>query len=140
LATQTSAAAEPAPFEAGEPEAAILVEAVHIAYGDFVIQRKLDFSVRRGEIFVIMGGSGCGKTTVMRAMIGLKAPARSRIVIDGVSFWDAPPPVRERLARSFGIVYQSGALWSSMTLAETSPCRSANTRTLVAPRSGTWWR
>jgi phospholipid/cholesterol/gamma-HCH transport system ATP-binding protein len=118
VATQTIAPAGPAPQESGEALPAILVENVDIAYGDFVIQQHLDFAVRRGEIFVIMGGSGCGKTTVMRAMVGLKAPARGRIVIDGVSFWEAAPEVRERLARSFGIVYQSGALWSSMTLAE----------------------
>jgi phospholipid/cholesterol/gamma-HCH transport system ATP-binding protein len=118
VATQTIAPAGPAPHESKEAEPAILVEDVEIAYGDFVIQRHLDFAVRRGEIFVIMGGSGCGKTTVMRAMVGLKAPAHGRIVIDGISFWEALPPVRERLARSFGIVYQSGALWSSMTLAE----------------------
>jgi phospholipid/cholesterol/gamma-HCH transport system ATP-binding protein len=118
VATQTIATAGPAPHESKEAEPAILVEDLEIAYGDFVIQRDLDFAVRRGEIFVIMGGSGCGKTTVMRAMVGLKAPARGRIVIDGISFWEAAPPVRERLARSFGIVYQSGALWSSMTLAE----------------------
>jgi phospholipid/cholesterol/gamma-HCH transport system ATP-binding protein len=118
VATASIAPAGPAARADGAAEAAILVEDVDIAYDDFVIQRHLNFAVRRGEIFVIMGGSGCGKTTVMRAMIGLKAPARGRIVIDGTSFWEAEPPVRERLARSFGIVYQSGALWSSMTLAE----------------------
>jgi phospholipid/cholesterol/gamma-HCH transport system ATP-binding protein len=118
LATPTIAPTGPAPRQGSEAEPAILVEDLEIAYGDSVIQRHLDFAVRRGEIFVIMGGSGCGKTTVMRAMVGLKAPARGRIVIDGISFWEAAPPVRERLARSFGIVYQSGALWSSMTLAE----------------------
>jgi phospholipid/cholesterol/gamma-HCH transport system ATP-binding protein len=118
LATETISPARPAPSGGSEPDAAIVVDDVDIGYGDLVIQRQLDFTVRRGEIFVIMGGSGCGKTTVMRSMVGLKAPARGRIVIDGVSFWEAEPAVRERLARSFGIVYQSGALWSSMTLAE----------------------
>ncbi|MGH6917764.1 MAG: ABC transporter ATP-binding protein, partial [Geminicoccaceae bacterium] len=118
MATATIAPAGPPALASGAPEPAIVVEDVDIAYGDFVIQRNLNFTVRRGEIFVIMGGSGCGKTTVMRAMIGLKAPARGRIVIDSISFWEALPPVRERLARGFGIVYQSGALWSSMTLAE----------------------
>jgi phospholipid/cholesterol/gamma-HCH transport system ATP-binding protein len=111
-------ASEPTQIPTREAEAAIVVEEVDIAYGDFVIQRNLDFAVRRGEIFVIMGGSGCGKTTVMRTMIGLKAPARGRVITDGVSFWQAEAAVRERLARSFGVVYQSGALWSSMTLAE----------------------
>jgi phospholipid/cholesterol/gamma-HCH transport system ATP-binding protein len=111
-------ASEPTQTPAGDAETAIVVENVDIAYGDFVIQRNLDFAVRRGEIFVIMGGSGCGKTTVMRTMIGLKAPARGRVITNGISFWQAEPAVRERLARSFGAVYQSGALWSSMTLAE----------------------
>jgi phospholipid/cholesterol/gamma-HCH transport system ATP-binding protein len=111
-------ASEPTQIPTREAEAAIVVEEVDIAYGDFVIQRNLDFAVRRGEIFVIMAGSGCGKTTVMRTMIGLKAPARGRVITDGVSFWQAEPAVRERLARNFGVVYQSGALWSSMTLAE----------------------
>jgi phospholipid/cholesterol/gamma-HCH transport system ATP-binding protein len=118
VVTQTIAPAAPAPRQGSDTDPAILVEDVEIAYGDFVIQRNLHFAVRRGEIFVIMGGSGCGKTTVMRSMVGLKAPARGRIIIDGISFWEAAPAVRERLARSFGIVYQSGALWSSMTLAE----------------------
>jgi len=114
----TETIAPSAPAAAPVSEAAIVVEDVDIAYGDFVIQRNLDFSVRRGEIFVIMGGSGCGKTTVMRCIYGLKAPARGRVVIDGTSFWEAEPAVRERLAHNFGVVYQSGALWSSMTLAE----------------------
>ena len=100
------------------PDDAIVVRDVDIAYGSFVIQRNLNFTVRRGQIFVIMGGSGCGKTTVMRCITGLKAPARGEVLINGISFWQAAPEVRERLARSFGIVYQSGALWSSMTLAE----------------------
>jgi phospholipid/cholesterol/gamma-HCH transport system ATP-binding protein len=117
VATQTIVPAG-AQHESSEPAPAILVEDLEIGYGDFVIQRHLNFAVRRGEIFVIMGGSGCGKTTVMRAMVGLKEPARGRVVIDGIGFWEAPPPVRESLARGFGIVYQSGALWSSMTLAE----------------------
>jgi phospholipid/cholesterol/gamma-HCH transport system ATP-binding protein len=101
-----------------QPGDAIVVRDVDIAYGSFVIQRNLNFTVERGQIFVIMGGSGCGKTTVMRCITGLKAPARGEVLINGVSFWRAAPEVRERLARSFGIVYQSGALWSSMTLAE----------------------
>jgi phospholipid/cholesterol/gamma-HCH transport system ATP-binding protein len=100
------------------PDAAIVVENLDIAYDSFVIQRDLDFTIRRGEIFVIMGGSGCGKSTVMRCLTGLKPPARGRVLIDGTSYWEAAPEERERLGRNFGIVYQSGALWSSMTLAE----------------------
>ena len=100
------------------PDAAIVVENLDIAYDSFVIQRDLNFTIRRGEIFVIMGGSGCGKSTVMRCLTGLKPPARGRVLIDGTSSWEAAPEERERLGRNFGIVYQSGALWSSMTLAE----------------------
>jgi phospholipid/cholesterol/gamma-HCH transport system ATP-binding protein len=89
-----------------------------MAYGDFVIQRDLNFTVRRGDIFIIMGGSGCGKSTLMRHMVGLKPPARGHVLYDGESFWEAEPDEREQLARRFGVMYQSGALWSSMTLAE----------------------
>jgi len=89
-----------------------------MAYGDFVIQRDLDFSVRRGDVFIIMGGSGCGKSTLLRHMIGLKSPAKGDVLYQGESFWGASGEERERMTRSFGVLYQSGALWSSMTLAE----------------------
>ena len=102
----------------GATDAAIVVEDLTIAFGDFVVQRDLAFTVRRGSIFIIMGGSGCGKSTVMRTLTGLKEPSRGRVLLDGVSLWEAPDPERERMARRLGIVYQQGALWSSMTLAE----------------------
>ncbi len=98
--------------------APIVARDLEIAYGDFVIQRNLNFSVGKGEIFVIMGGSGCGKTTVMRCLTGLKEPAKGQVFLEGVSFWEADQQERDRLSRHLGIVYQSGALWSSMTLAE----------------------
>jgi phospholipid/cholesterol/gamma-HCH transport system ATP-binding protein len=103
---------------AREPEAHIVVRDMDLAYGSFVLIRDLNFAVRRGDIFVIMGGSGCGKSTLMRQMIGLKRPARGEVLYDGVSFWDAPAEEREQLMHRFGVLYQSGALWSSMTLAE----------------------
>jgi len=89
-----------------------------MAYGDFVIQRNLTFTIRRGDIFVIMGGSGCGKSTLLRHLIGLKAPARGQVVFEGTSLWEIEQAERERVQRRFGVLYQSGALWSSMTLAE----------------------
>ena len=98
--------------------ACIEVTGLTMAYGDFVVQRDLNFTINRGDIFIIMGGSGCGKSTLMRHMIGLKAPAAGKVNYDGVSFWDAAPEERERMMRQFGILYQSGALFSSMTLAE----------------------
>jgi len=89
-----------------------------MAYGSFVVQRDLTFTINRGDIFIIMGGSGCGKSTLMRHMVGLKAPAKGQVLYEGVSFWDTDPSDREQFMRKIGISYQSGALWSSMTLAE----------------------
>jgi len=91
---------------------------VTMAYGDFVIQRDLNFDVARGEIFIIMGGSGCGKSTLLRHMIGLIRPAKGDVLYDGASFWGADDDERQLMVRRFGVLYQSGALWSSMTLAE----------------------
>ncbi len=99
-------------------EARIEVRNLDMAYGDRVIQRNLSFTVRRGDIFIIMGGSGCGKSTLLRHLIGLIEPARGDVLYDGQNFWAAEPDVRDRMLRGFGVLYQSGALWSSMTLAE----------------------
>ena len=96
----------------------ILVDGVSVGYGDTVIQRDLSFGIRRGDIFVIMGGSGSGKSTLMRSLIGLLAPQAGKILFDGESFWDAPQRARIRRMRRNGVMYQSGALWSSMTLEE----------------------
>jgi phospholipid/cholesterol/gamma-HCH transport system ATP-binding protein len=96
----------------------IEVRDLTMAYGSFVIQRNLTFTVKRGDIFIVMGGSGCGKSTLLRHLVGLKEPAKGQVFYDGVSFWDAGPEQRRAIMRRFGILYQSGALWSSMTLAE----------------------
>src|SRR5918996_1722545 len=107
-----------AALQSKEPDAHIVVRDMVLAYGSFVLIQDLNFAIRRGDIFVIMGGSGCGKSTLMRQMIGLKRPARGQVLYDGVSFWDADPERREQLMQRFGVLYQQGALWSSMTLAE----------------------
>jgi phospholipid/cholesterol/gamma-HCH transport system ATP-binding protein len=99
-------------------EAPIVVRDLTMAYGSFVIQRDLTFTVQRGDIFIIMGGSGCGKSTLLRHLIGLMPPAKGDVCIAGENFWTAPPEVQERLKRRFGVLFQSGGLWSSMTLAE----------------------
>ncbi|MDJ0721023.1 MAG: ATP-binding cassette domain-containing protein [Desulfobacterales bacterium] len=101
-----------------EVQAHIVVEDLTMAYGDFVIQRDLDFTIDRGDIFIIMGGSGCGKSTLLRHFIGLKSPAKGRVLYENVSFWEADLHTQESLMRRMGVLYQSGALWSSMTLAE----------------------
>ncbi len=89
-----------------------------MAYGSFVIQHDLNFSVNQGDIFVIMGGNGCGKTTLMRALTGLQEPAKGTVLYNGEDFWNAEPENQERLKRQLGIMFQGGALWSSLTLAE----------------------
>ena len=96
----------------------IKVQNVTMAYGDFVVMRDLNFTIRRGDVFVIMGGSGCGKSTLLRIMIGLKSPARGCIFYGDTDFWEADHDEQDRIKRNFGVLYQSGALWSSMTLAE----------------------
>ncbi|MBI4847238.1 MAG: ATP-binding cassette domain-containing protein [Nitrospirae bacterium] len=96
----------------------IEVENLTMGFGDFVVQRDISFTVNRGDIFIIMGGSGCGKSTLLRHLIGLQRPQEGRVLYAGESYWDAEPDDKERLKRRFGVLFQSGALWSSMTLAE----------------------
>jgi phospholipid/cholesterol/gamma-HCH transport system ATP-binding protein len=101
-----------------QEEPHITVKDLTMAYGSFVVMRDLSFTIQRGDIFIIMGGSGCGKSTLLKIMVGLKSPAKGKILYEGVSFWDSAEKDRERFMGNIGILYQSGALWSSMTLAE----------------------
>lgn len=101
-----------------EPTPAIHVDALTMAYGDFVVMRDLNFDVAAGEILVIMGGSGCGKSTLLKHLIGLKQPASGSISYGTQPFSAASPQERQSLLRKVGVTYQSGALFSSMTLAE----------------------
>ncbi len=95
----------------------IRVRAMTLAYGDHVVQQNVDFTVNRGDVFIIMGGSGSGKSTIMRGLTGLKQPNAGEILYNGVNFYGNAKS-REHIRRSFGVMFQSGALWSSMTLAE----------------------
>ncbi len=101
-----------------QPEPHITVTDLTMAYGSYVLQHDLTFTVNRGDIFIIMGGSGCGKSTLLRHLVGLKEPAKGKVAYGSTNFWDADPDERDRIMRGVGILYQSGALWSSMTLAE----------------------
>jgi phospholipid/cholesterol/gamma-HCH transport system ATP-binding protein len=103
---------------AGSEGGHVRVEGLDMAYGDFVIQRGLTFEIRRGRVFVIMGGSGCGKSTLLRHIIGLQRPARGRVLFDDASLWEMDEDARHLAMRRMGVLYQTGALWSSMTLAE----------------------
>ena len=99
-------------------DARIVVRDLTMAFGDFTVMEDLNFTVRRGDVFVIMGGSGCGKSTLLRHMIGLLEPARGEIFYGQESFTRATAAAREKMLRRFGVLYQNGGLWSSMTLAE----------------------
>jgi len=96
----------------------IIVQDLTMAYGDFVVMRDLSFTINRRDVFIIMGGSGCGKSTMMNILIGLKTPAKGRVFYDDVDFWGSDAQTREGVIRRAGVLYQGGALWSSMTLAE----------------------
>jgi phospholipid/cholesterol/gamma-HCH transport system ATP-binding protein len=104
--------------EAIQPGDHIAVENLTMAYGDFLIQRDLNFVIRQGDIFIIMGGSGCGKSTLLRHLIGLQRPTVGDVFYAGESFWKGSDADRDVMKRRFGVLFQSGALWSSMTLAE----------------------
>lgn len=98
--------------------AALTVQKLTMQFDGYVVQHDVTFTVHRGEIFVIMGGSGCGKSTLLRAMVGLVRPAAGEVFYDGRPFWTADEEQRAAAQRRLGILFQSGALWSSLTLAE----------------------
>ena len=89
-----------------------------MAYGSFVLMRDLNFTINHGDIFIIMGGSGSGKSTLLRHLIGLNEPARGETFYGDENFTKADPAKRQEILRRVGVLFQSGALWSSMTLAE----------------------
>ncbi len=101
-----------------QPQPLITVSNLTMAYGSFILQRDLNFTIRQGDIFIIMGDSGCGKSTLLRHMIGLKEPAAGSILFHDTDFWKASADQRNQIMRQCGILYQSSALFSSMTLAE----------------------
>ncbi|MFY8106434.1 MAG: ABC transporter ATP-binding protein [Elstera sp.] len=96
----------------------IEVDGLDMIFDSYVVQRDISMTVHQGEIFVIMGGSGCGKSTLLRHMIGLLTPVKGAIRYDGANLCAAVGSTRNALTRRFGVLFQSGALWSSMTLAE----------------------
>jgi phospholipid/cholesterol/gamma-HCH transport system ATP-binding protein len=97
---------------------AIEVRGLEMAYDSYVLMRDVDFTVAPAEIMVIMGGSGCGKSTLLKYLIGLKEVDKGEIIYHGRSFSKASPTEKEEMQRTFGVLYQGGALWSSLTLAE----------------------
>lgn len=97
---------------------AIEIDSLTLRYGERLIQRDLSFTIAQGDIFIIMGGSGCGKSTLLRHLIGLQTPAAGSVRFAGVDLWQADDTTRQAMQRRFGVLFQSGALWSSLTLSE----------------------
>jgi phospholipid/cholesterol/gamma-HCH transport system ATP-binding protein len=102
----------------GSPEIIITVRDLKIGYGEKVVLQNVNFQVRRGEVFVILGGSGCGKSTLLKNLIGLYTPLAGEVLIEEGNLIAAKDGERLRLLRKFGVMYQSGALFGSMTVLE----------------------
>jgi phospholipid/cholesterol/gamma-HCH transport system ATP-binding protein len=94
------------------------VRGLAVGYGDKAVQQDVSFTVQPGSIFAIMGASGCGKSTVLKALIGLLRPSAGMISFGGQDYWGAAESSREALGRRFGVLFQGGALWSGMTATE----------------------
>jgi phospholipid/cholesterol/gamma-HCH transport system ATP-binding protein len=116
--TEAAPAPAPAPPPADAREVVVEVENVTSGYGDQVVLRDVNMKVHRGEVMVILGGSGCGKSTLLKHLIGLQKPTSGRIRVLGVDVATAGERELEDLYKKIGIVYQSGALFGSMTVAE----------------------
>lgn len=101
-----------------ENKAQIEAENLTIGYGDFILLQNLNFAINQHDVFIIMGGSGCGKSSMLRVLTGLVSPLSGKVFVDGVDFTSAPLKTKNKIMQNNGILYQSGALFSSMTLAE----------------------
>jgi phospholipid/cholesterol/gamma-HCH transport system ATP-binding protein len=102
----------------GGPETLIRVENFTAAYGDTIILEDLNFEVRRGEVFIILGGSGCGKSTVLKHMIGLYGPYRGRILFGDQDIVTASENEKLEILKTIGVAYQMGALFGNLTILE----------------------
>lgn len=96
----------------------IKAENLSVGYGDYVLLHDADYEVNKGDVFIIMGGSGCGKSSMLRVLTGLLPPLKGSVDIDGVNIVTASAEKMQQIREKSGILYQSGALFSSMTLAE----------------------
>lgn len=99
-------------------EPPIRVEDMTMGYGNFIVQQGLNFTIEQGDVFIIMGGSGCGKSTILRALYGMQRPKAGRVLIEGKSLWEQDDKGRQLVLKNSGVVFQTGGMWSTMTLSE----------------------
>jgi phospholipid/cholesterol/gamma-HCH transport system ATP-binding protein len=114
----TMTAERPTAAAAADATPLVHAERVTMAFGEKLVQRDLEFDIRRGEVFVVIGGSGCGKSTLLRCLIGLQPPATGRVLYGERDLYDCDEATLATLRRGFGVMFQAGALWSSMTVGE----------------------
>jgi len=114
------AAAPAAPPRPAPPAGQALVhaEGVNLAFGSKLIQQDLTFDILQGEVMVVAGGSGCGKSTLLRCLVGLQPPSAGRVLYGERDLYAADEATLAALRREFGVTFQAGALWSSMTVGE----------------------
>jgi len=98
--------------------ALLAVDGLEMRFGDRLIQTGVNFEVEQGTIFAIMGGSGCGKSTLLRHLVGLMPPAKGTVKYENIDYWAADDAGQAKLRTGFGMLFQSAALWSSMTILE----------------------
>ncbi|MCF8029677.1 MAG: ATP-binding cassette domain-containing protein [Desulfohalobiaceae bacterium] len=102
----------------GGPSIHLSVKDMLVSYGGYVVLEGVSFQVREGEVFVVMGESGSGKSTLLKALVGLARPDSGEVLFRGEDFWGGSDSARKEILRRCGVLYQRGALWSSMTLSE----------------------
>ena len=113
----SAAPTETRPASADVP-ALLQVQGLVIEAGGRIVQQGLEFDVRRGEVLAIVGPSGCGKTTLLRHLVGLALPRAGRVLLDGQDLHAGDEAALAALRRRFGVMFQAGALWTSMTVGE----------------------
>ncbi|MEX1058367.1 MAG: ATP-binding cassette domain-containing protein, partial [Natronospirillum sp.] len=96
----------------------LLVEDLTMAFGEFLVQKHVSFTVQSGQVFIIMGPSGCGKSTLLKHLTGLQPPASGRVELLQSQLWELESEARHLLLQRTGVLFQNGALWSGMTVAE----------------------
>jgi phospholipid/cholesterol/gamma-HCH transport system ATP-binding protein len=96
----------------------IQVRDLTVGYGTDIILKNISFDVLEGEIFIVLGGSGCGKSTLLKHLIGLISPLSGQILIDGEDISNCDETTFKKILRKIGVLYQSSALFGSMTIAE----------------------
>ena len=102
----------------GRDDILIRVESLDLAYGNHLVLKNISFEVSRGDCLVVMGGSGCGKSTLLKSMVGLLSPLKGKIIIDRDELWLDGDKKRKDTLKKLGVLFQNGALWSSMTVFE----------------------